>query len=342
MPTLGRPTSANLGSCVLVRLGPSPGRRAGGRRGGRGAPRRRARASRRRRSGSPNPSARKAGTSCSSSAASTLFATTSTGDVARRRRRASCASSSVIPDATSTTRRTRCGLLDRPHRLPAGERFHSPGPVQVSGRVDESEAPAVPCRLELHPVARDARVVVGDRLPPAEEPVDQGRLADVLPPDDRDPGRAHRPRASGRRRSRDRGERGAERRVDVEVAGVDHDRVAREGRKGSPSRLAGPARGARRPRRSPRAPRRAGRRARRAPRRGRASRRHPGTPPCRCLDPPSRRRPRPRERCAARIAERTAGCAATALTFDSTSLVSRSAEGRASSIEAPRSVQGST
>ena len=40
-------------------------------------------------------------------------------------------------------------------------------------------------------------IIVGDRLPPAEEPVDQGRLADVLPSHDRDagecswPGTAH-------------------------------------------------------------------------------------------------------------------------------------------------------
>ena len=120
------------------------------------------------------------------------------------------------------------GARERLVGLAARERLDARRTVQVSGGVDEGEAAAAPHGVELDAIARDPGHVVGDRLPVAEQAVDQGRLADVLPSDDRDagyrrgsaartpspcsvmtaaPGRAHaRPRARprGRRRRRAR------------------------------------------------------------------------------------------------------------------------------------------
>ncbi len=61
------------------------------------------------------------------------------------------------------------------------------GEVNPAG-VDQVEAHAVPLALERLAVARHARLLVDDRLAAADEPVDQGRLADVRIADDRDPG----------------------------------------------------------------------------------------------------------------------------------------------------------
>src|SRR5205085_8241721 len=51
-------------------------------------------------------------------------------------------------------------------------------------RVDEDELPPGPGGLDLDPVARDPRLLVGDGLSPAVEPVHERGLPDVLPAHD--------------------------------------------------------------------------------------------------------------------------------------------------------------
>jgi hypothetical protein len=72
--------------------------------------------------------------------------------------------------------------------LIAGEGLDAGRTGEVAGGVDESEAAASPHGVELDAIAGDARHVVGDRLTVAEQPVDQGRFADILAADDRDAG----------------------------------------------------------------------------------------------------------------------------------------------------------
>ena len=55
---------------------------------------------------------------------------------------------------------------------------------------DRRERKIAEPRLPFAPVARDARPVVNQREPPADQPVEQGRLADIRPANDRK-GEAH-------------------------------------------------------------------------------------------------------------------------------------------------------
>ena len=60
-----------------------------------------------------------------------------------------------------------------------------------SAGIDEPEAAAVPlCGREVS-IARHARLRIHDRLAPADDPVEQRRLPDVRPADDRDRRYAH-------------------------------------------------------------------------------------------------------------------------------------------------------
>ena len=72
----------------------------------------------------------------------------------------------------------RLGL--HPHA--AGEALRR-GLVEAGG-VDGGEAEAAEPRVALAPVAGDARQVVDQRQPAADEPVEQRRLADIRPADD--------------------------------------------------------------------------------------------------------------------------------------------------------------
>ena len=70
-------------------------------------------------------------------------------------------------------------------------------PARLSGRgvveaggVDGGELEVAEPRLALAPVAGDARAVVDQRQPPADQPVEQRRLADIRPADDGDAERA--------------------------------------------------------------------------------------------------------------------------------------------------------
>ena len=83
------------------------------------------------------------------------------------------------------------GLVDRTLGLLAGERFDPPRAVQVAGGVDQPERTAAPGRVQLDPVACHPGHAVRDRCSVTEQTVHEGRLADVLTPDDRDLRDAH-------------------------------------------------------------------------------------------------------------------------------------------------------
>ena len=72
--------------------------------------------------------------------------------------------------------------------------------VLVAGGVDHPEVEPEQARLALAPVAGHARPVVDQRQLLADQPVEQGRLADIGPADDRDGGQAcaMRPRCPAR------------------------------------------------------------------------------------------------------------------------------------------------
>ena len=74
------------------------------------------------------------------------------------------------------------GLGLRAHA--AEERFL--GGFFEAGRVDDAEFEVAETRLALAPVAGDAGLVVDERELLADQPVEQGRLADIRPPDDGD------------------------------------------------------------------------------------------------------------------------------------------------------------
>src|SRR5690606_33478670 len=99
-----------------------------------------------------------------------------------------------------------------------GDRGLQAGGVRFpSAGVDDREAPPVPQRVVGDAVAGDAGDVLHDRLAPAEEPVDERRLADVRPPHDGE----HR---GGWRRRAVLGVRGAGAVGGPEVVGVEPQR----------------------------------------------------------------------------------------------------------------------
>ena len=125
----------------------------------------------------------------------------------RRSTRATSSSTEVMPSRASTTNTITLGLVDgaqrlRAHRLedPLGRRVEAAG-------VDDAEARAVPLALAVAAIARHAGHVLDERGPPADQPVEQRRLADVGAADER-----ARAAACGRRRS---------------TAGLDFDRALR-------------------------------------------------------------------------------------------------------------------
>ena len=150
----------------------------------------------------------------------------STGWSLRCRMRATCASSSVMPTVTSTTSRitsasamarSACALTWRASACGAVTR----GRAEPAAGVDDDERAAVPVGLEHLAVAGDAGLLLDDRVAPADEAVDQRRLADVGAADDGDDGERRRSIA---RTARD--ERGA-------VGGDDLDRAGQVGERGA-------------------------------------------------------------------------------------------------------------
>ena len=85
-------------------------------------------------------------------------------------------------------------------------RTHAPGErfriaLLEARRVDDGEGKVRDPALALAAIAGDARLVVDERQPPPNQPIEQRRLADVRPADDRNLG-AHVVPARRRRRSR--------------------------------------------------------------------------------------------------------------------------------------------
>ena len=79
------------------------------------------------------------------------------------------------------------------------ERLDPPSDACVAAGIDQGERPIAPRGLHLDTVAGDTGHLIGDRLAPSEQPVDQRRLADVLPADHRDPRNATHRKSSGSR-----------------------------------------------------------------------------------------------------------------------------------------------
>ena len=137
--------------------------------------------------GSPRPSAWSSAASGSSLAPSTLFATTTTGRSRAAQDLGDLGVALAQAGAGVEDERDRVGVGDRLARLRldlARERVDGLE-VDAAG-VDQLEAHAVPLALERLAVAGDARLLVDDGLAPADQAVDQRRLADVRKADDGD------------------------------------------------------------------------------------------------------------------------------------------------------------
>ena len=97
--------------------------------------------------------------------------------------------------ARRSRRRSHRPARSRPRSAPACGRTEFPAPPPPSPAVSITVKSRSPRRrLALAAVAGDARRVVDQRQPPADQPVEQRRLADIRPADDGD-GEAHEPRS---------------------------------------------------------------------------------------------------------------------------------------------------
>ena len=143
-------------------------------------------------SGSPSPSDQASAAALSASRPSHLLATSSTGLSWRRSSSAISWSAGVMPLRASTTNSPTSASArpciacrrSRPARL-SGE------PCLEPGRVDDPKLVRAQAADALDPVAGHARRVVDDRLPPADQPIEQGRLADIRAAQDGDGGKGH-------------------------------------------------------------------------------------------------------------------------------------------------------
>ena len=188
----------------------------------------------------------------SSAGPSTLFATTTTGRSARRRISATSASPWRRPARASSTIATASASAIASRAWPWTAResessaARSTPPVSMS-----SNRTPVPLALERLAVAGDAGLLVDDRLAPADQPVDERRLADVGEADDGDPRQPRRAPCSAEPALARQLDDPGDHLVDGEPGGVDLDRVV-----GGPQRpvlaLAVAARRARAGRRAPR------------------------------------------------------------------------------------------
>ena len=123
---------------------------------------------------------------------SALLATTMTGVVSARSQRPISSSSGVRPSRASI--RNKAASASRTAasvcwRIRPGQRLRVF--VLEAGGVDHPEFEPEQARLALAPVAGYARPVVDQRQALADEPVEQGRFADVGPADDGDGGEGH-------------------------------------------------------------------------------------------------------------------------------------------------------
>ena len=105
----------------------------------------------------------------------------------RRRRAAMAWSSGSRPARASTTKTTRsASSIARSACSAAGPSSGSSVLEQEPAGVDQLEGRALPRGLRVVAVARGARAAVGDRLAPADDPVEKRGLADVGPAHERD------------------------------------------------------------------------------------------------------------------------------------------------------------
>ena len=101
---------------------------------------------------------------------------------------AKCASSGVTPARASITKRLRSAArIGRSRSARACGRRGCRGAASSRPAVSiDGETQVAELRLALAAVAGDARRVVDQRQPPADQPVEQRRLADIRPADDGD------------------------------------------------------------------------------------------------------------------------------------------------------------
>ena len=152
--------------------------------------------------GSPRPSPANSQASSSRRSESTLFATTRTAPPCRRTSWATTASSPVTPVVVSSDEQDKVRFAERTQGL-----FGHLGVERVStfhdpAGVDDEKRSSVPLAFELQPVACDARAGLDDGNLATDEPVHEGRLADVRASDHGDDRQSRRRRCSHRAVSR--------------------------------------------------------------------------------------------------------------------------------------------
>ena len=126
------------------------------------------------------------------------------------------------------------GVRDRFQRFDDAElldRFRDPRPAPDPRGVDQDVAPPAVLEGHLHAVAGSARRIVREHPGFTREPVDEGGLAGVGPPDDADPdaavaARGRRRFVSGRLRGERPGQHGGQAADAPAVQGRDRDRIA--------------------------------------------------------------------------------------------------------------------
>ena len=117
---------------------------------------------------------------------STLFAAISTGLPDLRSSFATSLSTAVTPSRASTTNATTSASSSARSvccRIAAEDAGRQR--IEAAG-VDDAEARRPPLADAVAAIARDARLVLDERRLPADQAVEQRRLADVRPPDQRD------------------------------------------------------------------------------------------------------------------------------------------------------------
>ncbi len=129
-----------------------------------------------------------------------LVGASTTGLPARRSSLTTASSVSVAPTVASTTKTTASAASMANSACAATRGVDAEHVLLPAAGVDELEAAAGPVGLVGDAVAGDARLVLDDGLAAADDPVDQGRLADVRAADDGQHGQRAVARGGERRR----------------------------------------------------------------------------------------------------------------------------------------------
>ena len=139
--------------------------------------------------GSPRPRRANAQASASRLSPSTLLATTSVGPAGSAQQRGDLGVLLGDADGGVDDSRTTAASRDGPLGLGADLAVEAVAAGQPAAGVDDGELAPGPLGVEELAVPGHARALLDDGLPPADDAVDQGGLADVGPPDDGDQGR---------------------------------------------------------------------------------------------------------------------------------------------------------